>query len=713
MRITTYFFSKLIQGVMLLAVAWPMRGSCAADDLAPENHFVAYPRVVQPAEGISWPAGQALPTFAAPEAMLDAIDVRSLSRDEQITFSALQGIVNRKRPRLMLLDARSEEGRDTWADTATNALGPRTIYNSDSKYQLLGKYVNEIQGIILYDPQLSPHYRNLAGTVAALNRAIPASIDVAERLKASGIEIDVLGDLTTLPYRTPIEIYTYLLQQYWPQCEKRLLVSARPDDRGGDHHHTRDMAAACGAAVVWLDGRDPDERALMRKFFGDMQAGNAIVLGWYSTERSGITTASEFGIGTMPADHYFNSTVFSGVDHRIHAPPVPKRSSLENKAYVAIFISDGDNIQYTQRAMRRLWDSSANVRGQVPLNWTIAPGLVDIGPGLLNYYYSTATSNDCFVTGPSGMGYSMPFNTLDEPGAPVGLYTADPSHIDGYTRLTETYLQRSGLRVITVWDDLTPMQRAAYAKNCRSLYGVTVHNFKDVPDVASSVEQRRVRFEKLVIPYATTYEHIRRSLDRELTDWDGQSPKFLAYQVAVWKELKPDRILELQKDITSEFGDRVEFVRADHYFNGFSEANGLPFALTMSEATTVSLDKAEASGSGALLDGTSDTVWTYQGSGKHLLQIDFGKAYMLSRYVVRHAGASGMDQELNTRGFRVEVSADGESWTNVGTWSANREDVTDAEMPEIAARYWRMRVTDPGADGIWRVGDIEVFGARK
>ena len=83
---------------------------------------------------------------------------------------------------------------------------------------------------------------------------------------------------------------------------------------------------------------------------------------------------------------------------------MPRKPKLDNKAYVAVFISDGDNIQYTQRAMRRIWDRAAPHRGKVPLNWTIAPGLVDIGPGILNYYYTTATEKDCFVTGPTGMG---------------------------------------------------------------------------------------------------------------------------------------------------------------------------------------------------------------------------------------------------------------------------------------------------------------------
>ena len=185
------------------------------------------------------------------------------------------------------------------------------------------------------------------------------------------------------------------------------------------------------------------QRELFGKFLADMPAGNAVVLGWYTSERSGVTTATRFGIGTMPADHFMNATVLAGGPHEIRVPQAPERPALENKLYATIFLSDGDNIQYTQHAMRRIWDRSSDVRGQMPLNWTIAPGLVDIAPGIMNYYYSTATPNDCFVCGPSGMGYAMPVNTLEEPGAPLGSALDDEMRMDAYTRLTSRYLAAS------------------------------------------------------------------------------------------------------------------------------------------------------------------------------------------------------------------------------------------------------------------------------
>lgn len=702
--------NRIQSGVVLIGLVClaAIADSQGADSGTPRNRHAPYPPVVNITEGVAWPHGQILPTFATPASTLDAIEVQALSKDEQITFSTLQGLVNKKQPRIYLLDAQAGEGMDTWADTATVNFESANSFGHETRYDLLAKYAREVSGVVLYDPAKSSHYRNLAGTVAALRGALPVTAEVFGQLKQHGIALKVLVDLTDLNFSTPLEIYGHLYESYWKDCVKRLIVSARPD---GDFHHTRDIGAACGAAVVWLDNRVPAEKKLMRKFFGDMKAGDAIVLGWYSTERSGITTASEFGIGTLPADFFMSGSVFSGTDHRIRIPAVPKMPALENKVYVAIFISDGDNIQYTQHAMRSIWDRTASSRGGIPLNWTISPGLVDIGPGIMNYYYSTATPRDCFVTGPSGLGYMMPSNTLNEPGAPVGEHTTDQARMEGYARLTETYLQRSGLRVMTIWDNASAMQRDSYERICRSLYGATVQNFKDVPSVEGGVAGGRVRFDKLVVPYAGSYEHINSSLTREIKRWDGKSPLFLSSQVDIWGEMKPDRIMDLQRDLNGRFPDKVEFVRADHYFNLYNQANSLPFNLAMSPKTSVRSGDA-ASHPELTADGTPVTLWSSSQIETAWLGFDFGGSFKISRYVIRHAGANGMDRKLNTRDYTVAASADGKVWKNIDAFKGNTDNVTDVGFRPVTARYVKITVYDAGADGIARIADVEVFGSR-
>lgn len=694
-----------------LCIALAMLGAEIVPALAAEslpNLYTPYPVISNISSGVSWPQGQALPTFATPLPVLDTILVQDLGPDEEITFSALQGLVNKTRPRIYLLDSGADEGTYTWATTSTVNFSSRVLYTSSTRYNLVTKYANQVAGLVLYDPSKSIHYRNLASTVAGLRNALPVTPGIRAELVNRGINLPVLVDLTTLPYTSAVDIYNHLYATWWPECTKRLFVSADPADNG-DLHHTRDIAAAVGGVVLWLDSRNTTERGIFRKFLADMTAGDAIGLGWYTTERSGIVNATRYGIGTIPANFYISGTVYGGTDRRIRVPKVPPRPALENKVYITIFISDGDNAQYMQRAMRKIWDQNASSRGKFPMNWTVAPGMVDLGPALLNYYYTTATSNDCFVAGPSGMGYLMPVNTANESGASSGTHLESEAAMDGYARLTETYMQRAGLRVLTVWDNATSMHRASYERNVRNLYGATVQRFSGSSVVNSSVENDRLRFDRLLQAYSKTYANIRDTLEAQIGSWSGTSPLFLSTQVSVWDEMKPNRIVDLCNELNARHPGKLVFVRADHYFALFNEANNLPFNVVMSAQTTVTSSDAGSNPSLAG-DGTAYTMWASSASGKRSVTFDFGRLYNLHRCVIRHAGDTGMNRNLNTRAYRLQVSANAYTWSTIDTQTGNEASVTDVEFPLVTARYARIVVDDPGADGVARIADVELFG---
>lgn len=652
------------------------------------------------AQELDWPQGRAIPRFARPAHSLDAIELQSLSDDQRITFSSLQGHVNAVQPRILLLDAKAGEGRDTWPDTASVKLGPRKIYAAEQRYELLKKYRDCVRGIVLYDPARSTHYRNLAGTIAALEQALPVSLQVQQELREHDLDFTVLRDLSKLTMTSGPEIYQYLYDHEWHRCTKRLILSARPGRRG-DLDHTRDIATAAGAAVVWLDNRDPNERDLMRKFLADMPAGNAIVLGWYTSERSGITTASEFGLGTLPADYYVSGSVYAGGEPMIQIPPTPRRSPLQNKAYITLFISDGDNIQYNQHAMRQIWDQSQQDRKALPLNWTISPALVDIGPGLMNYYYSTSGPNDCFVTGPSGMGYAMPVNTLREPGASVGVHMVDSKKMEGYTQMTQRYLRRSGLRVVTVWDNLTDEHREIYARNCHDLLGATVQNFRDDPSVRSSVENERTRFERLIIPYCTTSEHLASSIRKELNQWDQTSPLFLAYQVNVWKELKPQRLVSLADQLSQEYDEKIAFVRADHYFNYRLQHDALPSNVTNLATTKIRSLEREVPHLNDLIDGSAATSVALPSGLSLGLELEFDSLQKLDR--ARIAG-----EQVDAASIQVMASSDYQNWKELPYPVDQSSNGQFTDWNAAPAKWLRISLTNPSEQAV-AVGEIEIF----
>ncbi|MBQ8289224.1 MAG: protein containing Coagulation factor 5/8 type [Clostridia bacterium] len=503
---------------------------------------------------MTWPEGQIFPTFDTPVPNMDAFSTENTPGEWLVALLALQGIVNREQPRIFMYDNTAGEGPDTWANTYG------FTYVLRDKLDIFKKYADEVSGFVLYSTEKSEHYVNLAGSVASPIDGIPVTRAVMDALIAAGIDLPLLCDLTALPYTTATEIYTYLYEAFWQKNTHRLILSQRPHMAA----YIRDLAAATGAAIVFLNCRDSKtEQAVYRRFLNDMEPGAAIATGWYTEERSGITTATSAGLSTVPSDFFANATVYAQrIPIRIREiPPVP---ALENKIYISIFVSDGDNIQYVEHYMRQYWDRNAASRGKVAVNWTISPSCADTAPGMMNYYYDNSTEKDCFVSGPSGMGYAMPVNTLWE-DIPSGNYVEDLEKFSKYAALSNRYFERTGLKVVTIWDNLTEEQREIYTENAPSLYGLTVQLFTDDRESVTSVHNGKV-CKQLTPCYTTTREHLSHVLFREAERFNGNAPLFIGAQMSVWGRISLNDLYEMEQELKQKYDGKVEFVRADHFF---------------------------------------------------------------------------------------------------------------------------------------------------
>ena len=508
---------------------------------------------------MKWDEGQIFPTFTYKGATLDAVESSSMNRDELLAYATLQGIVNRSEIRMLLLDMHSDQGGDTWPTTAGLS------YVRSDFLSVFKKYYTEADGVVLFSLEKSHHYLNLACTAASTRNAIPMTEGLYNRLMGEGLLMPVVEDLTTFTMTDPKEIYTYAYEKYWQKNTHRLLVSQNPHEV----FHLRDVIAAAGCAVLFTENRRDEDRAVYERFLADMEPGKAICMGWYTEERSGITTATSFGLSTVPGDLFCNYTVYAQ-DKPIHYRPEVDLPALENKIYCAPFISDGDNVQYIQRFMRKYWDNYRDSRGKSCINWTVSPSLVDIAPDILNYYYDTATDKDCFVSGPSGLGYAMAVNTLAEE-IEAKNYVRDDECYAEYVKLSNRYCKRAGLSAITVWDNLTENQREIFGKYATDLEGITVQLFTDDRESITS-EANGLPIKQMTPCYTCTIEHWMNVLTREFKSWDGNSPKFIACQIAVWNQIKPNDIPVIEERMKEMTGGRFEFVRADVFFKLMREA---------------------------------------------------------------------------------------------------------------------------------------------
>ena len=654
------------------------------------------------ADELCWPEDRLLPFFSPPASTLRSLDMSkaSLSDEERVMFCTLQGIINRTRPRIILYN-HNEEPQSTWPSAhnlKTGAISTTTPYN------LVKPFIEEINGLVLYSQQQNEHFSNLAVTIAGLDRLLPVTEEIRTKLMSSGMDFPVVVDLTSLTMSNAVGVYTYLYNNYWSRCNHRLLISERPKIP-----YVHDIGAACGSACVYLDPRNSSECALLDKFLRDMTPGRDIVLGWYPEERSGVGEATKYGLSTVPADFFENTTVYTSVNRSVKKAPVPKRPKLENKVYATVYLSDGDNIQYCQHAMAKIFEQGG--RGQMALNWTISPALADFSPAMLNYYYGKATTNDCFVCGPSGLGYAMPFNGL---GSGSGTYyTSSGTTLTPFTKLTQRYIEKAGLRVITIWDNISTSQRKAFADNCPYLYGLTINDYeRQSSRLAYAVQSGWLPIAPQYPCYRGDIDGITDFFNRDIKNFNGTKPIFVTGQAEVWK-LGPDQLIALKDRLNALSPGNVKIVRADHWFSYYSESRHLPFNITLLEDMEITSSPAKTNVKYAANGSPSDGyIWVSQNTdGMGWVQLDFKEPFQISRYVIRHAEAGGLDPQLNSRDFTVETSLDGETWQTIGTHTGNISPVTDESITPVEARYVRLNVTKGGTDGYVRIGDIEVYGS--
>lgn len=722
-------FIKIIAVLLVFASLFPMIVSCKKDAGTTNTTAGAtenLPSVTEPPineypdrpewSNIYWPMGQIFPTFPSGDGTVDAIPGNLLNDDEQVTITCLQGIVNAKEIRLGLYIDNVEK----W--TRAYDLKAKRAKNMDDVYKIVDKYLPEIDGVVLYSTTQKSRLNdivNLACTVAAVNHAIPMTESDYKKWTAKGLELPVVEDLTGETFKTRYDVYQYLYDEYWEKCNQRILIVQNPGNE-----QLRDLGSACMLATVHLSctTNDKKELDLMKKFMRDMEPGKSILIGWNGQERELMTAAASCGLSCVPADFFSAPSLFAQ-DIDVVVNPVPDMPALENKIYIAFYFSDGDNIQYCMNAMREYYDNSLKDRGKIPANWTISPALVDIAPGMMNYYYSKAKETDCFVSGPSGLGYTMPMNTW---GPNVGDNFKNEDYFTSYVQMTNRYLQKSGLRAVTIWDNLSNMQRKVYTSEGNYLYGITVQNFTNG---SLSIGYTKVTNNILVAQQTPGYFAKNAEGTTKLTEmgdieaavrylkYDGSFPVFVSCQVSVWAFHTVSEVLELERALTQKFkrtygDDVVEFVRADHYFNLYYQANGLPYDLSLLSCVTAEATSAKDNAA-LTLDGSQSTMWIAEEKGPQTIVYDLAESHKLSRVSLSLATTNSHQYERssNISGFTVEISTDKENWTQVAEVKDNFEGWLNLPFEEINGRYVRINITNPGKSGIARIADINIYGS--
>ncbi len=361
------------------------------------------------------------PQSSAPAGELLVLDVSDLSPQQEFALTVLQGLVNRKQPRLYLLHTRYARQDRAWLDELhLEGFTSRRV----SAQEVWKRFMEEVHGAVIYDGGIMGeigafhsaqlNLTNVLMMICALENAVPLTPEMNERFGLP-VVLDARGKWTD-----QYDMQRWAYQELFPHMNQRILATNYP----GIFLIT-DYLVAFKIFTFWFpEHRTTAEENLLRGILASTPP-NSPILGWWFDwmpsvqdpdhrhadavmEWPGLLRGSFFGKILTPSHEATNLSVHSGVPVGQWRHKTPDRPAYDpTKVYYTFMISDGDNLgeALMMRTRDLQWDKPE--RGSFPMGWSFAPATSHLAPAVLNYYLRTAAPNDLLLGG-LGVGYTEP-----------------------------------------------------------------------------------------------------------------------------------------------------------------------------------------------------------------------------------------------------------------------------------------------------------------
>lgn len=343
------------------------------------------------------------------------VNIESISNDEQISLAVLQGIVAKSSPTQLFFytthdpyyvtnqndyESHLTSGMLFFKNYLTSIRQPQIKitpnYHLDT-WDIINDFKNHLSGYALFN--LNDDSQNIATTYCGINNCIPI-IKQKESL-AIALGLNLLKDFTQNNYT-----YDYLLSSFTNQINKNFVIELKTNT----YISLKDYATMLNGLIYYTNNTNTRNQIL--DFFNLYNTNPIPVYGWNSDsgdEGLFVNAISTKGNFVVPSDHSINLSFFSSSNTK--AQPIkyiaPNINYESHMSYVTFIVSDGDNLQFvTNKANDKRWWGNQN-RGNFPIGWTIPPAMFYLEPDVWNYFINSASINDEFIIGASGIGYSF------------------------------------------------------------------------------------------------------------------------------------------------------------------------------------------------------------------------------------------------------------------------------------------------------------------
>ena len=145
-------------------------------------------------------------------------------------LAALQGIVNRRNPRIYLINRGPDPAciDEKWLAYMKEKATPNRRKRIADPLEILRRFRSEITGLIVFDPDL-PGAINASWMLAGLKNALPVSPEVANTLVAA-LHVPVVSDLRG-KWKLNVDAYRYVYDHYWDQMYHHALAWQFPPSK--------------------------------------------------------------------------------------------------------------------------------------------------------------------------------------------------------------------------------------------------------------------------------------------------------------------------------------------------------------------------------------------------------------------------------------------------------------------------------------------------
>ena len=253
---------------------------------------------------------------------------------------------------------------------------------------------------------------NMAATISGIDRYLMVASDNIDKLKDNNLVI--ARDLTLRDNENAyIATQESIFNEYKDRLNPNVILHQPPN-----LSTTRDYTIALGALCMYVSESDLNNLAFRAEVFEWAEAGSP-VLGWSDDELMYVQTVSEYGLYVIPSDHSSNLTYLAAMYDGKSIKYDYKTETVtldESKHYVALVLSDGDNIQWYQNSFNygnSIFNNRKNDTS-FKMSFTAPPAMAELSPFILKTVYKEASVNDSFICGVSGIGYINPSSYPEE-----------------------------------------------------------------------------------------------------------------------------------------------------------------------------------------------------------------------------------------------------------------------------------------------------------